>query len=151
MSDLSTGAQLGTAAVGALGGGAGVVWLAKLLLGRMIAQYDKRHDEHARRLESTGDELTTKLERVTERLGEALTRVAVLEAVLEDARKLRVEVERAVARLRGEGEARHAAAVGELEDLRADVYVAHRRLELLAGGDSEIEKVQKPQRVSKRR
>ncbi len=132
--------QVVPAALGALGGGAGVVWLAKLLIGRMITQYDKRHEEHAK-----------KLDRLVEALNAALTRVAVLEAVLEDARRLRLEVEERVSKLRGELEAKHAGTVEEVADLRTDLWVAHERVRRLAGGDVDIEKIQKPERIARRR
>lgn len=128
--------EIATHAVAAVGAGGGVLWLARVLFKRMIDQYDKRHEEHAQALAS-----------VVKDLHAALTRLAVLEAVLADARAIRSEL----AAQRAELETRHAATVEEVRDLRADVWVAHERVRLLADGDVEIDKVKKPERMSRRR
>lgn len=126
-------------AVGAVTGGGIVAWLTKLLLGRMITQYDKRHDTHTRKIDA-----------LAEKLNLVATRLAVLETVLQDTRQLRIDLEQRFASLRGEQEAKHGSLHEELSDLRRDVYVAHERVRALATGDMEISKITAPPVVRRR-
>lgn len=131
---------------GAAGGGLGVFWLARLLFRRMVVQYDRMHRDQAQ-----------KLERVAEKFSEAVaalqTKVAVVETLVTDARQVRGDTQTAVqgvqqqiANTRAELVAALKTTRQELEGLHEDVYVAHRRLELLAKGDTDITKVQKQPR-----
>lgn len=126
-------------AVGAVTGGGIVAWLTKLLLGRMISQYDRRHDQHARKIEA-----------VAEKLNSLATRLAVLETVLQDTRQLRIDLEQRFASLRGEQDAKHVALSDEISELRRDIFVAHERVRALALGDTEISKIQAPPVVRRR-
>lgn len=131
--------QAAPAAIGAVAGGGGVLWIAKLLLGRMIEQYDKRHDDHQ-----------NKLERLAAQLADSEKTVAVLLAMFNDAKTLRVEMQALVSKLQGELETKHISTVEQVADLRADVFVAHERIRLLATGDEDITKVQKPNNIKRR-
>lgn len=126
-------------AAGAVAGGTGVAWLTKVLLGRMITQNDKRHDHHARKIDAS-----------LQKLNDQATKIAVLESHLEDARRLRIDLEQRFASLRGEYEAKFEAVIDEVQNLRRDVWVAHERLRSLAAGDLEISKIQAPPVVRRR-
>lgn len=139
MADLDAVNQAAPAAVGAIAGGGGVLWIAKLLLGRMIEQYDKRHDDHA-----------SEQKKLSDRLAEAHTQIEVLKALFQDAKNLRVETQEKISKLEGQMEAKQNALLEEIRELRADVFVAHERIRYLASGNDDIETIQKPSNVKRR-
>lgn len=139
MSGLENLPEIAPAAIGAAAGGSGAFGIAKILLNRMLSQYDKKHDDHA-----------TKIDLLTDKLAAATMQIAVLQTVLEDARTLRIQLESRIAGLRSEMETRNSVALDELSDLRSDVYVAHERLRLLSKGDTDFSKIVKPTKHRKR-
>lgn len=153
MSDVEVAAQGAhalTGIVGAAGGGLGVLWLARILFKRMIDQYDKRHDEQAKKLERVAEKFETSFGELRERLGSALsdlkTKVAVVETMIGDTRALRGDVQSSVAVVQQSLANLKAAVDGsvkDVDDLRHDVFVAHRRIEILATGDTDISKIQR--------
>ncbi len=80
------------AAVGAGVGGAGVVWLAKFLLGRMIKQYDKRHDEQAAKLERLADRFNDTLIDLKTKLAVLENRAAGVDAMRTDIKEIEKRV-----------------------------------------------------------
>lgn len=131
--------EVAPAAIGAAAGGGGVLWLAKMLLTRLLTQFDKKHDDHE-----------DKLEKLSEKLAESQLQVAVLNAMFAEAKQLRVEVSEKMNRMQGEIEAKYLALTSEVKELRVDTFVAHERVRLLASGDLDISKVQKPDHITKR-
>lgn len=125
--------------VAAVAGGGGVAWLSRVLLGRMVSDYDKRHENH-------GD----KIESMSEKVSASTIRIAVLESILEDTRRLRIDLEQRASSMRGEFESRFQTAFEEMESLRRDLFVAHERIRLLASGDSDLSKVQAPAAARRR-
>lgn len=134
--ELTAVAPAATAAVGALAGGGGVAWLAKVLFSRMINQYDKRLDDQDERAE-----------KLTEKLADAKESIAVLRAMFDDTKTMRTDFQAQVSKLEGEFKTRIAQATGEINDLRVDLYVAHERIRLLATGDTDLSKITKPEKI----
>lgn len=131
--------QAAPAAVGALAGGGGVIWFAKMAFRRMILQYDKRHDQ-----------AQTDITALRKELADSEKNVAVLQAMFAEVKTMRVEVQGALSKLEGELNTRLTATTENLDELRADLFVAHERLRLLASGDNDLSKIQKPQIVKRR-
>ncbi len=143
-------AQALPTAAGAAVGGGGVFWFAKLSFRRMISQYDKKHDAHEASLQKLRDLHEADLDKLKDSLANATTQVAVLLAIIEDTKRVRIEVQGAISKLEGEFTSRLAAMQENTDELRADLFVAHERIRLLATGDNDLSKIQKPQIVKRR-
>lgn len=148
MDDLVTNAV--PTAIGAGVGGGGVLWFAKMSFRRMISQYDKKHDSHESSLTKLREAHEADLDKLRDSLADAKTQVAVLLAVIEDTKRVRVDVQGAISKLEGEFNSRLNAALENTDELRADLFVAHERIRLIASGDTDLSKIQKPNIVKRR-
>lgn len=109
MTDLQT---VGTAGVAALGGGALAGWWVKLLMQRLVKQYDEAHTK-----------AEMKLDRLTEKVSNALTQINTKLAA--------VEVRAAeVVSLRGDVK-QIPVIEAQLKEMRGDLNVAHDRIRKL--------------------
>lgn len=137
--DVQTASEVIPGALGAVAGGGGVAWLTRVLLQRLIGQYDKILAGQSK-----------KLEYLNEKFAAAQTEIAVLKSHLEDARRLRIDLEQRFASLKGEHDAKVESIRDEINELRRDIFIAHERIRAVANGDQEISKIQAPPIVRRR-
>lgn len=146
---------------GAVAGGGAVFLFAQAMLKRLIRQYDEKHKEHDTRIQSQAtaydskiekvdSEYAAKVEKLTDKLSTAQGEVAVLKAAIDDLKHLRADVATQTSRLQGELETKFQMLLDEVAELRADVFVAHERIRLVASGDMDLTKISKPERVRRR-
>ena len=124
-------AQATPSVLGAGGAGLGVAWAARFFFRRMIAQYDEAITKQA----VATKELTTAIAdfktATTAAIGELKTAIAVLNVQVQNAQAKSDRVDGLQSRV---------------DALSGDVGVAHRRIESLAAGDTDIAKIQKGNR-----
>lgn len=150
--------QAAPAAVGAIAGGGGVTLWAKLLFHRLISQYDKRLDGIDSAINNMAaanalalKEMQSRIDTLKDRLADATAQARVFETLLKQATDLKPDLTGQIEKLRGEIETKQGSLADDVDDLRRDVFVAHERVRLLASGDTDLSKIQKPQTISKRR
>lgn len=113
-----------SAAGGAATGGAVALWFSKLMLQRLINQYDARHEAHDRRLE-------TVTQRVFDALTDIKTKLAALEVRAAEISLMRADTKEALTKV--------AVLGNSLEKVQSDLNEAHRRIRSLksVGGKGE--------------
>lgn len=102
-----------TAGASALGAGALVVWWTKLLMQRMVNQYDTAHTKHEAKFERIAAKLSSLSEDVRSKLAAIEVRAAEGVAMKQDVKEITKEL---------------AVIRHEQEKLRGDVNIAHHRL-----------------------
>lgn len=110
--DLQT---VGTAGGAALGGGALVLWWAKLLMQRLVKQYDEAHEKHEQRFDRLADKVSTALTDIRTKMAAIEVRAAEVVSIREDVKKLPV-------------------IEADIRKLRQDMNIAHERIRQVSRG-----------------
>lgn len=98
---------------GAVGGGALVLWWAKLLMRRMVEQYDQAHKTHEQRIEKLVERFGNFREQVMAKLSAIEVRTAEIVSIRD-------------AQIKATGDV--AVLKAEATKLRTDINVAHERI-----------------------
>ena len=145
------------AVLGAVTGGGGVLAIAKLMLTRMVSQYDKKIEDLENKIERANENqdaadrgVADLVMKLTEKLHDSELEIAVITALFSDTKNLRIELQALVSRIQGELESKTLAVWDQVDSLLIDLYVAHERIRLISKGDTDIDKVQRPEKVRRR-
>jgi chromosome segregation ATPase len=97
----------------AVGTGAVVLWFSKVMLQRLISQYDARHEAHEKRLEIvTG--------RVFDAISDVKSKLAAIEVRAAEISGMRADVQQSLARL--------AVLDSQRQKMQDDLNEAHKRI-----------------------